>query len=437
MTAEVPTGEPRERRVPWLALGFLLPALVLLGALVVYPIIFTVIRSLYDKTGGVFVGGQNYVRMFTDPATLRAVENNIIWVIVAPTVVTVLGLVFAVLTERIRWGTAFKLLVFMPMAISFLAAGIIFRLVYDQDPDKGVANAIVVSVSDAVGGSSRYPDARPRDTDQLAPRHGGFASAHTYGAGSTVTLGLVGYPPQDLPGQARQAQRPEKPGHGALTGTVWLDFRVGGGGRPAKIDPGEKAMPGVQVQAVRDGTVVATTRTDDAGRFSFEDLDGGRFTLVLPESNFSQPFRGLTWLGPGLVTPAIIGSYVWIYAGFAMVLIAAGLAAIPREALEAARVDGATEWQVFRRVTMPLLSPVLVVVFVTLVINVMKIFDLVFIIAPLSSQQNANVLALQMWKVSFGGAQDLGLGSAISVFLFLLVVPAMVFNIRRFRSEQQ
>jgi ABC-type sugar transport system permease subunit len=118
-----------------------------------------------------------------------------------------------------------------------------------------------------------------------------------------------------------------------------------------------------------------------------------------------------------------------------MVLIAAGLAAIPREALEAARVDGATEWQVFRRVTIPLVRPVLVVVVVTLMINVLKIFDLVFVIPPESSQPAANVIALEMWRVAFG-ARDLGLGSALGMLLFFVVLPAMLFNIRRFRKEQ-
>jgi alpha-glucoside transport system permease protein len=134
--------------------------------------------------------------------------------------------------------------------------------------------------------------------------------------------------------------------------------------------------------------------------------------------------------------PAVIGAYVWIWAGFAMVLIAAGLASIPREVLEAARVDGAREWQVFRRVTVPLLAPVLLVVLVTLVINVLKVFDLVFVIPPGSSQDDANVLALELWRVSFGGARDYGLGSALGVLLFVLVIPAMAFNIRRFRREE-
>jgi ABC-type sugar transport system permease subunit len=126
-----------------------------------------------------------------------------------------------------------------------------------------------------------------------------------------------------------------------------------------------------------------------------------------------------------------------MWAGFAMVLIAAGLAGVPRELLEQARVDGANEWQVFRKITIPLLAPVLVVVMVTLMINVLKIFDLVYIIAPGNTQSNANVLALQLYLSSFGGGNDEGVGSAIGVILLLLVLPVMVFNIRRLRKERR
>ena len=149
---------------PWLAALFLLPALVLLGALVAYPIVYTIHRSLYDAGGSGFVGLKNFGTVFSDHGILTAVRNNAIWVVVAPTVATALGLVFAVLTERVRWGTAFKLVVFMPMAISMLAAGIIFRLVYDQDPSRGVANAVVVAVHDTFTSNAAYPGARPGPT---------------------------------------------------------------------------------------------------------------------------------------------------------------------------------------------------------------------------------------------------------------------------------
>jgi alpha-glucoside transport system permease protein len=128
-------------------------------------------------------------------------------------------------------------------------------------------------------------------------------------------------------------------------------------------------------------------------------------------------------------------AYIWIWAGFAMVVIAAGLAAIPRDTLEAARTDGATEWQVFRRITVPLLAPVLSVVFITMLINVLKVFDIVIALAPGSVQDDANVIALDMWRTSFGGISDFGFGSAIAVFLFVLVIPILALNIRRFRRE--
>jgi alpha-glucoside transport system permease protein len=419
----------------WWSLAYLLPALFLLAVVVLYPILYTIVRSLFDADGDSFVGLGKYGDMFTDRATLISLRNTAIWVIAAPIVVTTLGLIFAVLTERIRWASVFKLLVFMPMAISFVAAGIIFRLVYEADPDQGVANALVVSVHDIFADSSAYPGAGPREEGDLTGVNGGFETTATYGTGDTVALGMVGFAPGDVAPEALPASEPS--GGDTLQGVVWLDFAQGGGGEEGTIDDDELGLPGVVVQAVQDGAVVASTETGADGTFVFEGLAEGDYTLALPRDNFREPFNGLDWLGPALITPAIIGAYIWIWAGFAMVLIAAGLAAIPRDALEAARVDGATETQVFRRVTMPLLAPVLVVVLVTLVINVLKVFDLVYIIAPGSVQDDASVLALQMWRVSFGGADDQGLGSALSVLLFLLVLPAMAFNLRRFRREQQ
>ncbi|KFF96242.1 ABC transporter permease [Streptomyces scabiei] len=419
----------------WVAVLFLLPALVLLGALVVYPIGYSVWRSLFDADGSGFVGLDNYAEIFSDDSTLVAVRNTAIWVAVAPALVTALGLIFAVLTERVRWGTAFKLIVFMPMAISMLAAGIIFRLVYEQDPSQGVANAVVTSVHDVFADESVYPKARPNAqvSDLRASGGGSFTTEGTVRAGTPALLPLVAIAPNRLPGDAQDAKAATGDG---VTGTVWLDFRLGGGGEKGAVDTGEKALKGVKVEAVRDGKVVATATSGSDGTFSLpESADGAQ--LRLPGSNFAAPYNGIDWLGPALVTPAVIGSYVWMWAGFAMVLIAAGLAGVDRNLLEAARVDGANEWQVFRRVTVPLLAPVLVVVLVTLMINVMKVFDLVYIIAPQPTQDEANVLALQLYLVSYGGGGDFGLGSAIGVVLLLLVLPVMWVNIRRLRKERQ
>jgi alpha-glucoside transport system permease protein len=416
------------------AVLFLLPALVLLGALVVYPIGYSLVRSFAsDSAGGGFAGFDNYKALFTDDGIRTALKNNIIWVVLAPTVATALGLVFAVLTERVRWGTAFKLVVFMPMAISMLAAGIIFRLVYDQDPAKGVANAVVVGVHDTFARSSAFPKAHPGRESPLVARDGGFVTRSPVSTGQSVALPLVGVAPDVLPPDAARAVRARSEA-GRITGTTWQDFTRGKGvGTLGGVDPTELGYPGMRIEAVRDGKVVESTKAADDGTFSFSSKADGAL-LRLPAGNFAEPYNGVDWLGPSLVTPAIIGSYVWMWAGFAMVLIAAGLAGIPRELLEAARVDGANEWQVFRRVTVPLLAPVLAVVAVTLMINVLKVFDLVFIIAPGSSQDDANVLALELYRKGFSEDRP-GVASAIAVLLLLLVIPVMFFNMRRLRQE--
>ncbi|MFH9588422.1 carbohydrate ABC transporter permease [Streptomyces luteogriseus] len=428
------------RRGKIIALLFVLPALLLLGALVVYPVLFSIGRSFFDASGTSFVGGDNYTEMFRDPATLKAVRNTAVWVVIAPALLTGLGLILAVLVEKVRWATAFKLLLFMPMAVSFLAAGIIFRLAYDEDPDKGVLNAAVVSVHDAFKEESSYPTARAREAQGLTKdKDGSYRTSTGVAPGDAVALGLVGVQPGDLPGGAEPAYvaAGRKAGPDELRGVVYLDFTPGGGGEQGKVDRRESGLPEMKVEAVRDGETIATTTTAADGSFRFQGLASGSYEVRLPSSNFAPPYEGVSWLGPALVTPAIIGAYLWIWTGFAMVLIGAGLSTLPRDALEAARMDGANEWQIFRRITVPLLAPVLSVVFITLVINVMKVFDLVYIIAPGPVQEDATVLATQMWLVSFGGGNNQGLGSALGVLLLLLVVPAMVFNVRRFRRSQR
>jgi alpha-glucoside transport system permease protein len=424
-------GANAKRRHRGLALVFTLPALLLLGALVVYPIGYSLARSLYDASGEHFVGLGNYGEAIHDKATLTAIRNNAIWVAVAPALVTAVGLVFAVLTEKVRWATAFKLLVFMPMAISFLAAGIIFRLVYDADPSRGALNAAAVTVHDTFTDNAAFPGAHPRDNTALIKRPDGALSIAV--GPQPLLLPIVGVAPTTLPATARPAARPAR--NDGTNGVVFLDFRPGGAGHPGRLDPGKKGLPGVSVQLVADGRTLATTSTAPDGSFHFDTALTGPASVVLPAANFAQPYNGVDWLGPTLITPAIIGAYIWIWAGFAMVIIGAGLANLPRELLEAARLDGAGEWQVFRRITVPMLAPVLGVVFVTMVINVMKIFDLVYIIAPGPVQQDANVLALQLWLVSFGGGNNQGLGSALGVLLLLLVIPAMILNVRRFRRN--
>jgi alpha-glucoside transport system permease protein len=407
---------------------FLLPAVVVLGALVVYPIVATFVFSFTDRTGSASVGLANYREMLSNPRILGAIRNNAIWVIVVPVLVTTIGLVFAVLTERVTFGRAFKTIVFMPMAISLVAGGVIWRVVYEEDPDRGLLNAGARTVASVLRPPGPYSGAAPSEglrTDD------GAIVLDDAGPGDRLSLGLLRLSASDIPKGARAAVAPESADRDSITGVVFRDFSPGRTGTRGKVDRGELGLPGVRVE-VRPGDAAAVT--DAAGRFEITGLTSGDYDLVLPASNFRGAFEGVAWLGPTLVTPAVIAAYTWIWAGFAMMVIAAGLAAIPREVLEAARVDGANEWQTFRHVTVPLLAPVLLVVLVTMVIYVLKIFDIVLVVAPSNVQDDANVIALEMWQTAFG-ARNLGLGSAVAVLLFALVVPFMAFNIRRFRTE--
>ncbi len=421
----------RRRAVTGVFLG---PALLLLGVWLAYPTVRTVIRSFFDRDGTKFVGIDNYKALFTTDTLVRAIENNAIWVGVVPALVTAIGLVFAVLTERVSWAVAFKTAVFMPMAISLFAAGVIWRIMDYQDPSQGAVNASLKVVHDAFTDSGVLHHGQGSTPGLQGNPARGFVLRRTVGPGDTVALGLTAIPPAAVPKSATQAAA-ARPRPGAVTGTVWRDFKPGGG-KPGVVEPGEQGLPGVSLD-LRDGSgkTVATSASDDHGGFVFADVKPGAYRVAIDKRTFAAPYAGVDWLGPKLITPAVMIAYIWVWAGFAMVVIAAGLSSISREVLEAARTDGATEWQVFRRVTVPMLAPVLSVVFVTMLINVLKVFDIVLSVAPGSSQDDANVIALAMWRTSFGGVNDFGLGSAIAVFLFLLVIPALALNIRRFRRE--
>src|SRR3954467_770040 len=143
-----PSGAGRWRRHAVTAV-FLGPALVFLAVWIVYPTIRTVIRSFFDRSGQDFVGLDNYKTLFTSDTLVKAIENNAIWLAVVPATVVAIGLIFAVLTERIRWSVAFKIVVFMPMAISLFAAGVIWHLMDQRDPSQGTVNASIKGVHDA------------------------------------------------------------------------------------------------------------------------------------------------------------------------------------------------------------------------------------------------------------------------------------------------
>jgi alpha-glucoside transport system permease protein len=432
-----PPAAPRERaRLKQYAVtaAFLAPAVFFLTVWIIYPLIDTIRRSFLYRDTNHWIGLHNYKELFTVGTITTAIKNNAIWIGVVPALVTAIGLVFAVLTERVRWSVAFKTAVFMPMAISLFAAGVIWRVMDLQDPHIGAVNAGIGAVHDAFSPAGALPDASASSPSLTGSPQRGFGLHQPLHPGGVARLGLTGIAPTEVPSSAVQAVDP-KPVANGITGVVWRDFKPGGG-KTGVVEKGELGLPGVTVELKNaSGKKVDSLRTDDNGTFTFQNVKAGEYRAAIGPKTFAKPFGGVAWLGTKLITPALIIAYTWVWAGFAMVVIAAGLAAIPRDVLEAARTDGATEWQVFRRVTVPLLAPVLSVVFITMLINVLKVFDIVLSVAPGSSQAAANVIALAMWRTSFGGVNDYGLGAAIAVFLLLLVIPVLAINIRRFRRE--
>src|SRR5437763_5204739 len=434
IAAPPPSGEPGRLSRYVAGAIFLAPALALLAVWMVYPAVYTIIRSFFGQSGylGHWVAFDNYRRLFTTSTLTTAIKNNAIWVAVVPAFVTSIGLIFAVLTERVRWAVAFKTVVFLPMAISAFATGVTWRIMYQQDPNQGAINALGKVASNVVSTPGILPSALP-STPTLVSAGGSLVLKTPVHPGGVALLGLTGIAPDATPKGAKQAVKPG-PKQGDVVGTIWRDFKPGGG-KPGVVESQEVGLPGATVQLRNStGKVVQSSKADDNGTFDFAKVPAGTYNVAVGKQTFAKPFGGYSWLGPKLITPALLLAYIWIWAGFAMVVIGAGLAAMPRDVLEAARTDGATEWQTFRRVTVPLLAPVLSVVFITMIINVLKVFDIVLALAPESTQSNANVIALAMWRTAFP-ENNFGLGSAIAVFLFLLVIPVLALNVRRFRRE--
>lgn len=279
---------------PWL---FLAPALLLLGVYLVYPFFDTFRLSFFDATGQNFVGLANYKWVFVDENFLITIRNNLLWLLVVPAASTVLGLVVAVLADRVWWGHVAKTLVFMPMAISFVGASVIWKFVYDY----------------------RGPDA-----EQI-----GIVNAMVQG---------MGLEPQAW-----------------ITLPLWNNF----------------------------------------------------FLMAI---------------------------LVWIQTGFAMVILSAALRGVPNDTIEAARIDGASELQIFFSIMVPQVMSTILVVWTTITITVLKVFDIVM--AMTGGQWDTSVLANLMYDWMFRGGGDYGRSSTLAMVLMFAVIPVMAFNIRRFRAEE-
>lgn len=464
LPAVAPTSAPRHqwRQHAW-SLLFIVPAAIWLAVVVVYPVFATIRYSFFNEAATAFVGLTNYKNLFTTDSLLTAFRNNVIWVIIFPFVVTFIGLVFAVLTERIRWATAFKAIIVMPIVFSTTASALVWSEIFDLNPNVGALNAVIQVVTDWFTPPGAYPvsSASGQSVAALAsvgdhPVSGGaLMSTATVHPGGVVRLGLIGISPVTL--QELQAKPPvvPKPVHGEVTGLAWRDFSPSHPTSRTGVFSDEDGLPNLHLNLVdQAGSVVSSTTTTADGQFAFTGVGPGSYRVEVDGSNFRSGFTGTFWLGPQSLTPtnnasqtaqallsvplidfAMIIAYLWIWSGFAMVLIGAGLAALDRSVLEAASVDGATSWQAFRRVTMPLLAPVLTVIFVTMVINVLKIFDIIINMAPGASQEQANTLALAIYNDGFSGGIHTGLASAIAVILFILVVPAMAWNLKKLKAS--
>ena len=444
------------------SLAFLAPAAIWLLFIVIYPTIDTIRLSLFNESATKFLGLSNYKTVFSTDTILTAFRNNVIWVLIFPFFVTVLGLIFAVLTERIRWATAFKALIVMPIVFSTTASALVWATIFDNSPNIGAVNAALLTASDWFNAPGAYPVSTAAGqsvaglvgSDAHAQKNNTIISNSSARAGGTINIGLEDVSPATLTLlNAQDAVKPQ-PMSGAITGVVWRAFSPSDPTNKTDILPSELGLPLVRLSLVNSsGASVASTTTTTTGQYIFSNVGAGSYYVELTSSNFSAGFTGISWLGGSSLTPvsglnqtaqallsvpladlAMIIAYLWIWAGFAMVLIGAGLASLNREVLEAARIDGAKEWQVFRRVTVPMLSPVLAVVLVTMIINVLKVFDIVLNMASGSSVNATPTLAVEIYNDGFTGGVHSGVSSAIAVILFLLVLPAMIMNLKRIKG---
>jgi alpha-glucoside transport system permease protein len=288
-------GRFKTRIRPWL---WLAPALGFLGLFLVYPTVGTIARSFQDATNESFVGLENYAWFFTDADAQSALVNNVIWLVLLTLLVVGVGLLFAVLVDRVRYESVAKSVIFMPLAISMVAAGVIWLYMYQYRP------------------------------------------------------------------------------------------------------------PG----AVQTGTLNAIAGIFGAGPVAWLQLEEFRLNTIM-----------------------LIIVMAWMWTGFGMVIISAALKGINPELLEAARVDGATEWQVFRRIIYPLLTPTLAVVATTMIITALKAFDIVYTMT--NGNLNTEVIANLMYKEMFSFGQY-GRASAIAVILLAAIVPIMFINVGRFRAQE-
>ncbi|MEM8789358.1 MAG: sugar ABC transporter permease [Pseudomonadota bacterium] len=358
---------------PWL---FLAPAIFALGLYLGYPVFETLRLSFTTRlpTGGSeWAGLANYQQMMSEPKFWEAMRNNMLWLIVVPAAATAFGLLSAQLTDRISWGNAAKSIIFMPMAISFVGASVIFKLIYDaRDAEVaqiGILNALWVRFDGGVG-SVLWLKVVP----SLVVL--GFAAVTAY-----VVYTLIRRVMQGRSGALGVALRVL----GAVGG-VWLLWQSALG------------LLGI-------------------------------WTATLP---YGEPQQWLTL--PFYNNFFLMAVLIWIQTGFAMVILSAAIRGIPEDTVEAAVVDGANPFQIFFQIKVPQIMGTIVVVWTTITLVVLKVFDIVF--AMTNGQWETQVLANYMYDKLFR-ANDWGVGSASAIVIMLLVSPILVWNVYNARKEMR
>ena len=359
---------------PWL---FLFPAIFALGLYLAYPVFETLRLSLTDRDqGGAFVGLANYNQMLAEPKFWEALRNNLLWLVIVPAASTAFGLLAAQLTDRIKWGAIAKSLIFMPMAISFVGAGVIFKLVYEARPADqnqiGVLNAVWLQFEGGIGSFLFL---------QLLP-----ALMLLAFAGIVAYVGWIFVRPI--------AESRERGG--------------GAGYVPLRLFVGVAAL-----------YLVYLSLSSLVSVFTFDYPYGD------PQTWLTIPF----WNSFLLMVVLI-----WIQTGFAMVILSAALRGIPEETVEAAIVDGANPFQIFFKIKVPQIMGTIVVVWTTITITVLKVFDIVF--AMTNGQWETQVMANYMYDKMFR-ANDWGVGSASAMVIMLLVTPILIWNIYNARKEMK
>ncbi len=355
---------------PWL---FLFPAVAFLTIYLAYPVFATLWLSLLGRDGG-FVGAANYANMLAEPKFAESLRNNMLWLVVVPAAATGFGLLAAQLTDRIRWGNLAKSLIFMPMAISFVGASVIWKLIYDTRaadlPQIGLLNALWMRFDGGVGSFLLL---------RLLPG-----------------LFLLAVPAAAVAGGVALV-RPLRGGQG---GSGWA--RAG------------RVLGGIVALAL---ALVLLGLLD------------GVFAGALP---YGQP---QVWLQlPFWNNFFLMAVLIWIQTGFAMVILSAALRGVPEETVEAAILDGANPFQIFFKIKVPQIIGTIVVVWTTITIVVLKVFDIV--LAMTNGQWETQVLANYMYDKLFR-AFDTGMGSAAAMVIMVLVTPILVWNVWNARREMR